>query len=154
MLKLAKYVPGVLAFAAVSWAATPAHAQVQMDAGAKVAVGDTSGSCKTDPTKKCIPADVVVYAPFDLRLGRWTLEGVQRDYDPLQFTVGINPDVTVHAYGLTTRTIITAMVMVTTTTTTTITRATGRTATPPPPAHPKPAARAPRHSGEAAAVAL
>lgn len=108
MLKLAKYVFGVLACAAVSWVATPAHAQVKMDAGAQVAVGDTSGNCQSDPTKKCVPADVVVYAPFDLRLGRWTLEGVQRDYDPLQFTVGINPDVTVHAYGLTTRTIITA----------------------------------------------
>src|SRR6187401_2915045 len=100
MLKLAKYLPSVLAFAAVSWVAAPARAQVAVDAGAKVAVGN--GSCKTDPNKKCIPADVVVYAPFDLRLGRWNFEGVQRDYDPLAFTVGINPDVTVHAYGLTT----------------------------------------------------
>lgn len=104
----AKYVPSVMLCAAVAWVASPANAQVAVDAGAKVAVGDTSGSCKTDPTRKCVPADVAVYAPFDLRLGRWTLEGVQRDYDPLQFTVGINPDVTVHAHGLTTRTILTA----------------------------------------------
>ncbi len=107
-LPFAKVVPCVVASAAVWLGATPAHAQVAVDAGAKVAVGDTRGSCKTDPMKKCVPADVAVYAPFDLRLGRWTLEGVQRDYDPLQFTVGINPDVTVHAYGLTTRTILTA----------------------------------------------
>lgn len=104
----AKVVPGVVVCAAVWLGATPARAQVAIDAGAKVAVGAAAGSCKADPNKKCVPADVAVYAPFDLRLGRWKLDGVQRDYDPLQFTLGINPDVTVHAYGLTTRTILTA----------------------------------------------
>lgn len=114
MLKLpfAKVVPHLATCAVVCaaswWAAAPARAQVAVDAGAKVAIGDASGSCKTDPRKKCVPADVAVYAPFDLRLGRWTLEGVQRDFDPLQFTVGFNPDVTVYAYGVTTRTILTA----------------------------------------------
>lgn len=108
MVAFARVVSSVLVGAAVAWVAPPANAQVAVDAGAKVAVGDASGSCKTNPNKKCVPADVAVYAPFDLRIGRWTLEGVQRDYDPLQFTVGINPDVTVHAYGVTTRTILTA----------------------------------------------
>ena len=65
-------------------------------------------SCKDDPNRKCIPADVVTYAPFDLRVGRWDLEGTTRNFEPTQFTVGINPDVTVHAMGATTRSTITA----------------------------------------------
>src|SRR6186997_2376664 len=98
---------GVLACAALLSTATTASAQVtaEAEAAAKVAVG---GSCTTDPNKKCIPADVVVYAPFDIRVGRWDLEGPNRKYEPLQFTLGINPDVTVHAMGLTSRTIIVA----------------------------------------------
>ena len=102
-----QYVPSVFACAALLSMATTASAQVAAEAaaGAKVAVG---GSCGTDPNKKCVPADVVVYAPFDIRVGRWDLEGPNREYDPLQATLGINPDITVHAMGLTSRTIIIA----------------------------------------------
>lgn len=89
--------------------ATTASAQVAAEAGAsaKVAVGEQP-DCKKDPKRNCIPADVVTYAPFSLRVGRWDLNGVSRDYEPTQFTVGINPDVTAQAMGATTRTIIKA----------------------------------------------
>jgi hypothetical protein len=88
-------------------AASAAEVAAEAMAGAKLAIAKKP-SCKEDSERDCIPADVVTYAPFDLRIGRWDLDGTTREFEPTQFTVGINPDMTIHALGATTRSTITA----------------------------------------------
>jgi len=76
-------------------------------AGAQLAMGNKP-RCKENSDRKCIPADVVTYAPLNLRIGRWDMDGTTREFEPTQFTIGINPDMTVYAMGATTRSTITA----------------------------------------------
>ena len=85
--------------------AAPAGAEVSASAGAQVSAstGKHPPPCQGNEKQDCIPADVAIYAPFDLRVGRWDLEGTTRDYSPTQFTVGLNPDLTLHARGATSR---------------------------------------------------
>jgi hypothetical protein len=72
-----------------------------LEVEAKVKVGKTPNAC--DDEGDCVAVDVARYAPFDLRVGRWNLEGTSRTFSPTQFTVGVNPDMTIHARGATSR---------------------------------------------------
>ena len=86
--------------------AASAQVEVGAEAGAKVAVGERGKRhepCGKRGGKRCFPGSMAVYAPFDFRVGRWDLRGTTRSYQPTQFTVGMNPDVTIFSHGYTNR---------------------------------------------------
>ncbi len=88
--------------------ASPSPGQIEAKASATVKVGSDKHPCGGKEQRECIPADIAVYAPLELRAGRWDLNGVDRDYDPTEFTVGVSPDITIQAGGATSRSRITA----------------------------------------------